>query len=397
MLRAFIFGETQPLVSYIEQMCSEVDDLLLYPRVGSILDARELRRILNGYSPELIFVEARSIDALNAMALDIRAVHPQTAIVAFTEDPSLGPFLHVSMGIIPVLRPPFTGEAFKETILAALHASSAGKARLIAFMPAKAGNGASTVALHVALTAAQSGTRILFLDLDLHSGAAAILLGAQGRKSIVDALEESHQLSELNWPDYFTTVAGIDLVAAHPGRPVSRLSRWNYERLLAFVRSRYELVVLDMSDVLTDESEAFVQAATTVFIVWAPDDPSRQLYKVRPNELERYGVPQSKVKSILNRCTPADALEPWACCTAVAATIPLAADPLAYSRIAYWKEKAIDYARWAEVSECCTGLRLPRAEKPPQQHQLKPSLLERIWGGKHKSNVPEQCKACSAH
>ena len=67
---------------------------------------------------------------------------------------------------------------------------------LVAFLPAKAGSGASTVATNVAgyLSAEPLSKKTLLIDGDLHSGLISVTLGINHPYSILDALENSSQL-----------------------------------------------------------------------------------------------------------------------------------------------------------------------------------------------------------
>ncbi len=73
---------------------------------------------------------------------------------------------------------------------------------VFAFLPAKAGSGATTIAVNTSLAIARmKDTKVLLADLDLNSGLVGFMLSLNDTPhSIVDAAENSADLDENLWP-----------------------------------------------------------------------------------------------------------------------------------------------------------------------------------------------------
>ena len=117
----------------------------------------------------------------------------------------------------------------------------------------------------------------------------------------MDALEDSHRLTDESWNEMITHAHGIDILSSISRLGVRQVSPWAYQRLLSFVRGRYDVVIGDLPDAIDDATEVVARAAQTVFIVTAPSSPSLYLATRRRYDLEARGIGASKVKYIVNR------------------------------------------------------------------------------------------------
>ena len=123
---------------------------------------------------------------------------------------------------------------------------SSGKknAAVFAFQPAKAGSGATTTALFVAhILATLAEKKVLVLECDLHAGPISMLYNLRPNYSIMDAVEDSHRLTDENWHEMVAHTGGIDVLSSVSRLGVRQVSPWGYQRLLSFVRSRYDVVI----------------------------------------------------------------------------------------------------------------------------------------------------------
>jgi pilus assembly protein CpaE len=177
---------------------------------------------------------------------------------------------------------------------------------LVAFLPAKAGSGCTTIALNSAcylVSASGKSARakkVLLIEGDLHSGVVSILLDIKHRWSVIDALENSGQLDYSLWTQYVTSVHGIDFLLADPAKKM--FSSWtSYHHLLDFAASRYDHILVDLPEVVNDATVEIVRRAKSVFVVCTPQLPSVSLASQRCQELEDRGIPAKKITLILNR------------------------------------------------------------------------------------------------
>ena len=91
---------------------------------------------------------------------------------------------------------------------------------MFAFLPAKAGSGATTIAVNTSLALSRMpDAHVLLADLDLNCGMVGfMLLLNQSPYSIVDAAENALDLDENLWPKIVSTKDNLDVL------PVGKLS-----------------------------------------------------------------------------------------------------------------------------------------------------------------------------
>ena len=74
---------------------------------------------------------------------------------------------------------------------------------ILAFLPAKAGGGCSTVALNTAGALVNHfGRKVLLVECDRRSGVLSIMLNLQTRLGLSDALQNVGTMTQLEWQQY---------------------------------------------------------------------------------------------------------------------------------------------------------------------------------------------------
>jgi pilus assembly protein CpaE len=176
---------------------------------------------------------------------------------------------------------------------------------IVAFVPGKAGSGASTTVLHVAASLAQDWKqRVLVMEADSQSGTLALLvnLEAESEHSIMKALEESQSLHDDMWKGLLSRAHGFDLLPMPTTKTDAEISGWEYQRLLTFARPRYDLVLMDLPELAEVAVEAMANQAKAIYVVTAPDKASLLMARRRIDELRSRGAPDRRVSVVLNRC-----------------------------------------------------------------------------------------------
>jgi MinD-like ATPase involved in chromosome partitioning or flagellar assembly len=320
-------------------------------------------RLLNSFAPQLVFLGVDDEAAAQAVEHDIRSIQPSTAILGVSSCVKSVYAFETSFGGFPVYPVPCSPEEFRGAIVQALEAHSSNKnASVFAFLPAKAGSGATTTALFVAnILASVAQKRVLLLECDLHAGPISMLYNLHPSYSIMDALEDSHRLTDENWSEMVTRTGGIDVLSSVSRLGVRKVSPWGYQRLLSFVRNRYDIVIGDLPEVVNDATEVVARAAQAVFIVTAPSNPSLFLATRRRYDLEARGVGAAKVKYILNRKAP-DREVPreagWVIDAEKIAAIPLDASLLDASELQPDLVNLATIAEYTKIAEFCCGTAL---------------------------------------
>jgi MinD-like ATPase involved in chromosome partitioning or flagellar assembly len=363
MLTALIFGTDRETTSQLQQLCSLTQDVCVYRSLERHPQAHETMRLLNAFGPQLVFLGADDEAAAQAVEHDIRSIQPATAILGVSSRVKSAPGFDGSFGAFPVCSIPCSPGEFRARIFHSLEARCSNKnAAVFAFLPAKAGSGATTTALFVAnILASLAQKKVLLLECDLHAGSISMLYNLRPLYSIMDVLEDSHRLSDDNWGEMVTRTGGIDVLSSVSRLGVRKVSPWGYQRLLSFVRSRYDIVIGDLPEVVDDASEVVARAAQAVFVVTAPSNPSLCLATRRRYDLEARGIGAGKVKYIINRKAPHRAVPReagWAIDAEKIAAVPIDASLLDASEIQMELVNSATLAEYTKIAEFCSGTTL---------------------------------------
>jgi pilus assembly protein CpaE len=309
MFSAILLVHDESIGLAIEALALESNQVTFVKTLSRFPQAFELNQIMNTHAPDLAFLDLSDWDSALAAAEDIRSLAPQTAIVGFgagwaaQKEAQCG-----NAGITELLVSPATLKKFQDCVDRAIHKMrDAAQENLLAFLPAKAGSGCTTIALNVAGYLADSsakdslGKRVLLIEGDLHSGVISALLGKTHPFCVLDALEAAGQLDYSEWSKYVVALRGLDVLLS--GRPrKSSLPLWsNYHQMLDFAASRYDHILVDLPEVVNDATVEIVRRAKRVFVVCTPETPSLTLAPQRCHELRTRGIPAEKIRVLLNR------------------------------------------------------------------------------------------------
>jgi pilus assembly protein CpaE len=156
--------------------------------------------------------------------------------------------------------------------LAMLGAAGEIVADLFAFVPAKPGCGATTVATHVAAMASQmSEDPTLLLDFDIQLGVTTFLLKAEGSRTIVDALQQVHRLDENVWSGLISQIGNLHLLGAGGTDFALRFEADSFRELLDFAVRQYPVVTVDLPGAMEEYECNAMLRAKRVLLVCTPD------------------------------------------------------------------------------------------------------------------------------
>jgi pilus assembly protein CpaE len=213
-----------------------------------------------------------------SMALPIaRAVdgRPQIASIAVKGGGTREELLQLmQVGIRDVLAG-FTSRELRQAAARASAKLSCGQdilGDLFAFMPAKPGCGASTVATYSTAIAAQMGLEpTLLLDFDIRLGVTSFLLKAEGIHTIVDALLQTDQLDQDLWSSLVVQLGNLHLLGSGPVDFSRQVPPDRYTALLDFALRRYSLVSVDLPGTMDDQECETLMRSKRIFLVCTPD------------------------------------------------------------------------------------------------------------------------------
>ncbi len=198
---------------------------------------------------------------------------------------------------------PFTVAQLEQAISVAVHkVHGAIHENLIAVLPGKAGSGASTIVLHTALVVAQELKRkVLVIEGDLHSGLLSAMLRVEPKASIRNVLAEAAALDSMNWQRCFTSAGGVDFLFTNTAMKEPVPAWTHYFQLLRFAVPKYDLIMVDLPEVVNSATAEVVGRARSVYVVSTPEFASLKLTKQRCQELTNWGVDKGRIHALLNR------------------------------------------------------------------------------------------------
>lgn len=302
-LSAMIFASAGEMRSRIQRRCINSGDMTLFRSPEYRPSGPDIVRLINSYNPELVIIEFHDRQEALEIEATVRAACPAVGIVGVADQWAGDRVLSASGGTLRVLPSTIAPDEFSQQVAGTMDLATAMRdENVIVFLPAKAGSGASSLALNVSNALAnRCGKSTILIEADLHSGPAGMYLGLDPRHSVVDALQESHRL-EAVWNDLITPFQNFAILPAAGIRgAVPQPSAWAYRRLLTFTRLRYEHVVFDLPEVVNPATDAVVSSARIVFVVCTPELPSLMLAKKRCAGLIDRGVPSERIQIVLNR------------------------------------------------------------------------------------------------
>ncbi len=240
-------------------------------------------------------------------ALRARPAAPELIVVNSTPQPSLM-ITAIRAGAVEYLDSPI-GNRLRLTLqkiwVTRTPESSSGRAgRVLAFVSAKGGCGATTIACHLAREfERQTGQRVLLADLDLDAGMVQFLLKTGSPYSLLDAVANAHRLDPCFWNELVSHVSPRLDVLHSPATGSGPLEEAALRRVLRFARSLYDWVLLDLGRGLNPALLSGLAEIRESYLVATPDVPA--LYKAKRvmHTLVERGCKREHLRLIIN-CMP---------------------------------------------------------------------------------------------
>jgi pilus assembly protein CpaE len=264
-----------------ENLRREAIDLLRTP--GSqipfddhVSDWSNLLERITEIKPEALLLDLSTVPSeLNIAMRQVKYHSPRLKVVALhtSADPQII-LSAMRTGANEFLHPPLEESLLPalERILNAAESENvpATRGKIIGFLSAKGGCGATTLACHVG-SELQNLTRkdVLLADLDLTSGLLGFLMKTPSSYSILDAIKNLSRLDESLWKAL--------IVEHRPGLSVipapAAFSRWDHpdenrlRQVLQFMRTQHDWTVLDLGRSLNPIATSVLDEIDQLFLV----------------------------------------------------------------------------------------------------------------------------------
>jgi pilus assembly protein CpaE len=172
---------------------------------------------------------------------------------------------------------------------------------LYAFVPAKPGCGATTVATYVTAAAARKAQEpALLLDFDIRLGIMSFLLKIEGAHTIVDALQQADRLDPGLWANLVCQRGPLHVLGSGPLEYSQQVPTHRFTTLLDFTVRQYPLVSVDLPGTLEQYECETLLRAKKILLVCTPDVAALHVALRKSNWLRDLHV-ADKVVVVLNR------------------------------------------------------------------------------------------------
>jgi MinD-like ATPase involved in chromosome partitioning or flagellar assembly len=304
LLNAILFSPDPSLAMLVRNIAEQSSEFTVERLVDSQPTGLDIKRALGTGNPDVILLEVADPERDIAYAGAIHAAAPGFPIVALTAVDIGRPLaLHPDCGISEVLAWPFDVAGFDQTMERAVHrVADSHTANLLAFLPGKAGSGASTTVMNTAdMLAGPLRKHPLVIEGDLRSGSFATILDASPPYTIRHALREAQTLDAMEWERYLVRARGVDYVVTDTNLKAPAPAWSDYYHLLHFALPRYDLTLVDLPELVDTATAEAVRMARAVYVVTTPELPSLALTRQRLRDLQDWGVEDGRVFVIVTR------------------------------------------------------------------------------------------------
>jgi Mrp family chromosome partitioning ATPase len=304
MLRVALLSPNSVTANGIQHLALESGVFDIALRGEPLPPAPHIIRVLGIQGPELVLLDLNDWDAVSHIAREINESKTDSVVIGFTKGSSqMERRVFHEAGIVDLLRDPFSAAELEAVAYEALHRDRrVDNKNILAFLPAKAGGGCSTVALNTAGALVNTlNKKVLLIESDTRSGVLSFKLNLEDRTGLREALAQSGELTPVEWRRHYSEVSGIHVLLANPARR-GALPRWNdYYQLLYFLQKEYDFILVDLPEVINDATAEIVRTARGVLIVCEPELASLKLTKQRCTELESCEIASNSIHVVVNR------------------------------------------------------------------------------------------------
>jgi pilus assembly protein CpaE len=308
------------LVEDVPQVAQYVRGLLMAQAqvrlVDTVSDGVEAMARIAEHRPDVIVVDALLQGRLGGMQLVKKLKESGVATPVIVLTIAQNPIkVDPKAGVADVLSMPFNGYDLMSHVLgvhkAASEAGDRGPSRIISVFAPKGGVGKTTLALNLAVVAAESGLRTAMVDGSIQFGDLRGFLRAPANApSMLDLPTDRIAESDLAQ----VVVRGpsnVDILLAPPRVEMAEmvLAR-DLEKILSLMRRLYDVIVVDTAVSLNELTMALLDQADTILEVVTYDAATVRNAAAMAATYAKIGYPASKLRYLVNRGDSTAGMDP---------------------------------------------------------------------------------------
>jgi pilus assembly protein CpaE len=270
-----------------------------------------LRTLAEEERPDVIIVEGLCRDAGELAPIEfVTNNYPQVIVIMLCSQQTPEFLIHaMRVGVREVLPSPVAKVALESAVVRAemklgLRDKAQHNARILAFVSAKGGAGATFLATNLGYQLSTENKKVLLIDLNLQCGEA--VLTVHDRKATSDIAEVARNLSRLDASFLSSSTvpvsANFEILAA-PDDPAQSLQikPEHLEGILGVAVNNYDFILLDLSRNLDDLMIKALDRAHNVFLIVQAMLPYVRNAKQMLSVFNSLGYTGEKVQLLINR------------------------------------------------------------------------------------------------
>jgi pilus assembly protein CpaE len=177
------------------------------------------------------------------------------------------------------------------------------KGKVMGFLSAKGGCGATTIACHIAAQLGRQDKHVLLADMDLDAGMVRFLMKTKSPYSVLDALNNLHRLDASYWNALISNgLPGLEIIAA-PQALASKQqpNQEQMQNMLTFCRGQYDFSIIDLGRSLNLTAMNALEEIDETYLVTTLDVPALHQSKQIIQTLSGVGYGRERLRLVLNR------------------------------------------------------------------------------------------------
>jgi len=273
--------------------------------VADYPDLPDLERLKQIPSGCVLFLDFDDPMRARRVAAELDRSYPQVSVVAVRSGHTKDDLIQLmQLGIREVVSDPAHPGEVSGAYMRALRkigTSRSTTGHIYAFLPAKPGAGATTIAIQTAWTAARLlGGRTLMLDFDLRLGITSFLMKLDGRHCVQDALNVAQTLDEDVWAGLVCHRQNLDVLGSAPQDLLTYPEEAEYKAVLGCAQKLYDATCVDLAGSMEPHELETLRRAREIYLVCTADVAGLHMAKRKSDTLQQLHL-KDKVSVVLNR------------------------------------------------------------------------------------------------